>query len=59
CQTPAMDGDYTVFGKVTQGLDIARRILSLPLSNEAPEGDRPARPVVIRKVIIEASEVEN
>jgi len=59
CKTPSLDGEYTVFGKVTQGLDVARRILSLPLSNEAPEGDRPAKPVVIRKVTIKASEVEN
>jgi len=54
---PAMDGDYTVFGKVTRGLDVARKILSLPLSNES-SGQRPLKPVVMRSVTIETHEVE-
>jgi peptidyl-prolyl cis-trans isomerase B (cyclophilin B) len=55
---PFMDGNYTVFGKVTQGLDVARKILSLPVRNdpEFPDGDRPVKPVVIRKVTIHAQE---
>lgn len=54
CKAPFMDGRYTVFGKVTQGLDITRKILTLPVRNdpEFPEGDRPVNPVVIRKVTI-------
>ena len=57
---PFMDGEYTVFGKVTQGMGIARKILSLPVrdDNEYPDGDRPAKPVVIRKVTIHTKEVE-
>jgi cyclophilin family peptidyl-prolyl cis-trans isomerase len=51
---PGMDGQYTVFGKVTRGLDVARKILTLPVRSDAeyPEGDRPVKPVVIRKVTI-------
>jgi peptidyl-prolyl cis-trans isomerase B (cyclophilin B) len=58
-KAPFMDGNYTVFGKVTQGLDVARRILALPVRNdpEYPEGDRPVKPVVIRKVTIISEDV--
>jgi peptidyl-prolyl cis-trans isomerase B (cyclophilin B) len=57
-KSPSLDQHFTVFGKVTSGLDVARRILSLPVRNDAeyPEGDRPERPVVIRKVAIHSSE---
>ncbi len=57
-KAPFLDGNFTVFGKVTQGLEVARRIFCLPVRNdpEYPEGDRPAKPVVIRKVIIRTSE---
>jgi cyclophilin family peptidyl-prolyl cis-trans isomerase len=57
-KAPFLDGNFTVFGKVTRGLDIARRIFSLPVSNdpEYPEGDRPEKPVVIRKVSIQLDE---
>jgi cyclophilin family peptidyl-prolyl cis-trans isomerase len=54
-KAPILDGNFTVFGKVTKGLDIARKIYSLPVRNdtEYPEGDRPQKPVVIRKVTID------
>jgi cyclophilin family peptidyl-prolyl cis-trans isomerase len=57
---PFMDGEFTVFGKVTQGLGAARKILSLPVrdDSEFPEGDRPVKPVVIRKVTIHSKEME-
>jgi cyclophilin family peptidyl-prolyl cis-trans isomerase len=53
-RAPFLDGGFTIFGKVTQGLDVAQRIFSLPVTNdpEFPEGDRPEKPVVIRGVII-------
>jgi len=56
---PFMDGEYTVFGKVTQGLGIARKILSLPVrdDSEFPDGDRPIKPVTIRKVTIHTKEL--
>jgi cyclophilin family peptidyl-prolyl cis-trans isomerase len=61
CKAPFMDGNYTIFGKVTQGLNVAHKILSLPRRNdpEYPEGDRPVNPVVIRKVTIQTEEVDN
>jgi peptidyl-prolyl cis-trans isomerase B (cyclophilin B) len=57
---PAMDGAFAIFGKVTRGLDIAKKIHSLPARNDPdfPDRDRPVKPVVIRKVTIETSEVE-
>jgi cyclophilin family peptidyl-prolyl cis-trans isomerase len=60
-KAPFLDGNFTVFGKVTRGLDVARRIFSLPVRNdpEYPEGDRPEKPVVIRKVTITTSESPN
>jgi cyclophilin family peptidyl-prolyl cis-trans isomerase len=61
CKSPYMDGNYTVFGTVVSGLDIAKKILSLPVRNdpEFPDGDRPLRPVVIRKVTIETEETDS
>ena len=58
---PFMDGEYTVFGKVTQGLGVARKVLSLPVRDdgEFPEGDRPIKPVVIRKITIHTKEMES
>jgi peptidyl-prolyl cis-trans isomerase B (cyclophilin B) len=55
---PFLDGNFTVFGKVTKGLEVARKIFSLPVRNDAeyPEGDRPQKPVVIHKVTISISE---
>ena len=55
-----MDGKRTVFGKVTRGLDVVRRISTQPLLNapEFPDGTRPEHPVVIRKVAIQEKEVQ-
>jgi peptidyl-prolyl cis-trans isomerase B (cyclophilin B) len=55
-RAPWMDGNWTVFGKVTQGLDIARAIRARPVRDE--EKDRPKTPVVIRSVTVESKEVE-
>ncbi len=57
-KAPLLDNNFTIFGKVTQGLGVAQRIFSLPVRNdpEYPEGDRPEKPVVIRKVTIHSSE---
>ncbi len=57
-KAPWLDGNFTVFGKVTHGLDVARKIFSLPVRNdpEYPELDRPEKPVVIRKVTIHTAE---
>jgi cyclophilin family peptidyl-prolyl cis-trans isomerase len=60
-KAPFLDNNFTVFGKVTQGLDVARRIFWLPVRNdpEYPEGDRPVKPVVIHQVTIRTSEDGN
>lgn len=60
-KAPFLDKHYTIFGKVTRGLDVAKKIFSLPVRNDPsfPEGDRPEKPVVIRKVTIQAASGEN
>ena len=50
---PAMDGNFTVFGKVTTGLDVVRTIAKQPRTDGSP---RPDRPTVIRKVTIQTLE---
>jgi len=53
CKAPAMDRNYTIFGKIVAGLDVAHTINARPTQ---PEGftDRPINPVVIRTVTIHA-----
>ena len=46
--TPHLDGQYTVFGEVTQGLDIVERIMQV----ETDKNDRPLNDVRILKVKI-------
>jgi peptidyl-prolyl cis-trans isomerase B (cyclophilin B) len=52
-KSPWLDGNWTIFGKVTQGLDVARTILERPTTAEDPS--RPQSPVQIREVAIEGS----
>lgn len=47
--TPHLDGQYTVFGEVIEGLDVVCRILALPTDSN----DRPLQDVVINRMIIE------
>jgi peptidyl-prolyl cis-trans isomerase B (cyclophilin B) len=51
-RTRALDGKYTIFGEVVEGLDTVDRIVaaSQPIDMGA---QRPARPVIMRKVRIE------
>ena len=61
CEAPFLDGNFTVFGKVTQGLDVARKISLQPiiLDDQDTEGShRPEKPVKIRKVTIQTSVAE-
>jgi cyclophilin family peptidyl-prolyl cis-trans isomerase len=46
---PHLNGKHTIFGEVVEGLDVARRIASVPRDAT----DKPIRPVLIQKVIIE------
>lgn len=60
-QTPTLDGHYTAFAKVVQGLDVVRKIWQAPVrvASEDLEGDhRPEKPVVITKVTIASKEVD-
>jgi peptidyl-prolyl cis-trans isomerase B (cyclophilin B) len=51
---PHMDGSFTVFGKVSRGLDIVRTINSAPVEDKV--GFRLKEPVPIEKVVIETIE---
>jgi peptidyl-prolyl cis-trans isomerase B (cyclophilin B) len=35
-RTPALDGTYTVFGRVVEGIDIVEKIEAVPVNGEAP-----------------------
>lgn len=48
-KAPWMDGNWTVFAKVTQGMDVLRSIFQRPTHDDF----RPQEPVVIRQVIIQ------
>ncbi len=59
-KAPVLQGQYTVFGKVVSGLDVARKIHARPVldSPQYPERDRPEKPVVIRKVTVQCRDGE-
>lgn len=47
--TPHLDGEYTIFGEVIEGMDIVERISV----KETDDNDRPRQDVIIQKVILE------
>jgi peptidyl-prolyl cis-trans isomerase B (cyclophilin B) len=51
---PFMDGAYTIFGKITRGLDVAEAINRRPVVDEDPF-NRPREPVVIRQAVIQST----
>jgi cyclophilin family peptidyl-prolyl cis-trans isomerase len=55
-KAPWMDGNFTVFGKVVEGLDVVRKISTQPRRSEDPLEDHPLTPVVIREVTIKCQE---
>jgi cyclophilin family peptidyl-prolyl cis-trans isomerase len=60
-KAPFLDGNYTIFGKVVRGLDVARTIYRQPLIIDDQDVDgarRPEKPIVIHKVTIHAQEME-
>lgn len=48
-RTESLDGKYTVFGKVVEGLDVVHRIAQTPAQRE-----RPVAPVLLTKVSLES-----
>ncbi len=55
CSAPYLDHDYTVFGKVTHGLDVVRTMFTKPVvidDQDPPGHNRPKDPIVIRKATI-------
>ena len=58
-QAPAMDGNFTIFAKVTKGLDVAKRIAQQPHGTEpGPDQGRPKQPITIRKVTMHQASVQ-
>ncbi len=55
-----LDGNYTAFGKVTKGLDVARKIFQRPVivDDQEQSARRPEKPVSIRKATVQAHEGE-
>ena len=57
-KAPFLDGNFTIFGKVVEGLDVLRKIAKEPVVHD--EGvSRPEKSIVIHKVTILAQEVES
>jgi peptidyl-prolyl cis-trans isomerase B (cyclophilin B) len=46
---PSLDGSYAAFGKVTEGMDVVKSIVSLPRDGS----DRPDVPPVMKKVTVD------
>jgi len=49
---PFLDGDYTVFGEIIDGMEVLDMIMSLPTSQEPATKDRPVINVVMKKVVM-------
>ena len=45
---PALDGSYTIFGEVVEGLEIVERIQATQTNAE----DRPIQPITIHKAFV-------
>jgi cyclophilin family peptidyl-prolyl cis-trans isomerase len=62
CDAPFLDGNFTVFGKVTRGLDAAHTIAKQPTreyEEDVAGSLRPDKPIKIKKVTIHTSVEES
>jgi peptidyl-prolyl cis-trans isomerase B (cyclophilin B) len=57
---PALDGEFTIIGQVTRGLDVVRKIAASPvqLAEVYPEREKPAAPTLLRRVTIAPEPLE-
>jgi cyclophilin family peptidyl-prolyl cis-trans isomerase len=57
---PAMDGNFTIFGKIVKGIEVAKAISEQPVrsSEPGPDQGRPVQPITIKKVTVRAVPVQ-
>lgn len=58
CDAPYLDGRYTVFGKVTKGMDVVRTMFTRPViidDTDPPGHNRPKDPIIIRKATVQTN----
>ncbi|HLW67232.1 MAG TPA: peptidylprolyl isomerase [Gemmataceae bacterium] len=57
---PAMDGNFTIFGKVVKGLDVAKKIAeqTVRAADAGPDQGRPVQAITIKKVTVRAVPVQ-
>jgi cyclophilin family peptidyl-prolyl cis-trans isomerase len=56
CDAPYLDGHYTVFGKLTRGLDLVRTMFTRPViidDTDPPGHNRPKDPIIIRRATVQ------
>ncbi len=56
-RSPEWDGDYTIFGEVVEGIEVAQEISRIPLSKDERLAGRPAVAIRIKQIAIEYREV--